>query len=197
MDPENHEPFDREPWRRLLRADSGRPPRDVDRHILAEARRAVAPHGARWWLPASLAASLLLAVWIARWQFEDSNVPPLVTESDVLPAPEAVPLPDEPRHQSPAASPTPEPEGARQELAAPDAAADAAAPAPARALTTREAARFGALKESSAVPRTPEEWYAEIEALRAAGRIEEADAELARLEAAWPGWLARRGKHPE
>jgi outer membrane protein assembly factor BamD (BamD/ComL family) len=47
------------------------------------------------------------------------------------------------------------------------------------------------LKESS-TERTPEEWYAEIEALREAGRIEEAEAELTRLEAAHPGWLAAR-----
>ena len=37
--------------------------------------------------------------------------------------------------------------------------------------------------------------HAEIEALRADGHIEEADAELARLEAAWPGWIEKN--HPQ
>jgi hypothetical protein len=39
--------------------------------------------------------------------------------------------------------------------------------------------------------RSPEDWYATIEKLRAAGRTEEADRELERLEAAYPGWLER------
>ncbi len=42
--------------------------------------------------------------------------------------------------------------------------------------------------------RTPEAWYAKIEALRDAGRIEAAEAELKKLEAAHPGWLAKH--HP-
>jgi hypothetical protein len=51
------------------------------------------------------------------------------------------------------------------------------------------------LEESAAVSRDPEEWYEEIKALRAAGRIEDAEAELDRLEAAWPGWLEKN--HPQ
>jgi hypothetical protein len=42
--------------------------------------------------------------------------------------------------------------------------------------------------------RSPEDWYASIEELRAAGRNEEADSELERLEAAYPGWLEKN--HP-
>jgi hypothetical protein len=37
----------------------------------------------------------------------------------------------------------------------------------------------------------PEDWYASIEDLRAAGRHEEADRELERLESAYPGWLEK------
>jgi hypothetical protein len=37
--------------------------------------------------------------------------------------------------------------------------------------------------------RTPEAWYAQIEKLRAAGRVEEADRELEQLKKAYPGWL--------
>jgi len=78
-------------------------------------------------------------------------------------------------------------------------ASSAAAP-PATAVTGKvepENARapFGALRESAAGRRPPEEWYADIEALRAEGRIEEAESELERLETAWPGWLERH--HPQ
>jgi hypothetical protein len=48
----------------------------------------------------------------------------------------------------------------------------------------------------SAGPRPPEDWYADIEALRAAGRHQEADAELERLEATWPGWLEKNRAQP-
>ena len=39
--------------------------------------------------------------------------------------------------------------------------------------------------------KTPETWYAYIEKLRAQGKVEEADRQLARLEKAHPGWLER------
>ena len=45
--------------------------------------------------------------------------------------------------------------------------------------------------QPAAKARTPEAWYADIEALRKAGRIEEADAELVRFEAAYPDWLKK------
>jgi hypothetical protein len=56
---------------------------------------------------------------------------------------------------------------------------------------TSESAADEALEKSrtAASARSPEAWYAEIEKLRAAGRIEEADRELERLEKAYPGWL--------
>jgi len=46
-------------------------------------------------------------------------------------------------------------------------------------------------KESYEESRTPEKWYADIEALRTSGRIKEADAELARFKSEYPGWLER------
>jgi hypothetical protein len=49
-------------------------------------------------------------------------------------------------------------------------------------------------EQPAAKARTPEAWYADIEALRKAGRIEEADAELARFEAAYPQWLKQQGR---
>lgn len=245
MDPRENEPFDREPWRRLLGTDSGVPPRSLDQRILSEARRALTPRVARWWLSASLAASVLLAVLIVQWQFADSGAPAHVTESDVLvsPAPDAahkvapaatmeVPAErrDEPHAPPPsvssraidlshfetpstpaAAEPVPartitvtgqrkqELESARERLPDSGFAADAAAiapPPPTPAPAPAQAESSGAFdnllsKESHAIPRTPEDWYAEIEALRAAGRIQEADEEVTRLEAAYPGWLER------
>jgi len=193
MDPRNEEPFDRESWRRLLAADAGAPSKDTDRVILAEARRALTPRSRRWWLPASLAASLLLAVLLVQWQLEDSSAPALVTESDVLPTPTpsvmngeasgAMSSVEAVRRDAEAGAVAPPPPSAGVEQAA-----DAATPA--QAESARDPVKFQARKESVAARRNPEEWYAEIEALRAAGRVEEADAELARLEAAWPGWLS-------
>ncbi|MGH8203264.1 MAG: hypothetical protein ACREST_01560, partial [Steroidobacteraceae bacterium] len=46
--------------------------------------------------------------------------------------------------------------------------------------------------EARARLRSPEDWYAEIEKLRAEGRVEEADRELERLEKAYPGWLKKQ-----
>jgi hypothetical protein len=196
MEPRNEEPFDREPWRRLLEADSGAPAQDIDRRILAEARRALTPRVARWWLPASLAASLLLAVLIVQWQLADSGAPAPVTESDVLSAPAPIAA-DE---AAPAAAM--ELPAQRQEESAKPAAnlpppfTDSPSPelrrAPAQAQAEAESAvTLGMLKakESYAESRTPEEWYAAIEALRTSGRIKEADAELARFKSEYPGWL--------
>lgn len=205
MDPGKDEPIDREPWRRLLAADAGAPLPGTDRKILAQARRALTPRTGRWWLPASLAASLFLAVLIGRWQLEDSSTPPLVTESDVLPAqaPASGAMP-EPREMPAAAAarpaqaaPPPPAAAEREPPVAAESRADATAAAPAPARAMRE---FGALRadqEAATTARPPEEWYAEIESLRAAGHIEQAQAELARLEAAWPGWLASHTKQKQ
>lgn len=234
MDPENDEPFDRSQWRRLLGADAGGPARDLDRRILAEARRALTPRVARWWLPASLATTVLLAVLIVQWQLADSVAPAHVTESDVLltPAPiaadEAAPaaamelpaqrqeaLAESAGNQASPLIETPVPESRRAPVAeAPAAESIATAPAPAHeqvsaAKSTTDAAatlapapataqmesaivtgKFRA-KESCDDPRTPEEWYADIKALRAAGQIKEADAELACLKTIHPDWLER------
>lgn len=43
----------------------------------------------------------------------------------------------------------------------------------------------------------PERWLARIEALRRAGQTSAADAELARLRAAYPGWLETREQRRE
>jgi len=188
MEPGNEEPFDRGPWRKLLEANSGAPTQDMDRRILAEARRALAPHIGRRWLPVSLAASVLLAVLIVQWQLSDSAAPVPVTESDVLSAPASIAA-DE-------AAPAAAMESAKPAANLPPPLLDLRtpesrrAPAPAQA-EAESAVAPGTLKakESYAESRTPEEWYAAIEALRTSGRIKEADAELARFKSEYPGWL--------
>lgn len=224
MNPTDEEPLDRETWRQLLATGAGAPARETDRRILAEARHALVPRMGRWWLPASLAASLLLAVLLVQWQLEESAAPPLVTESDVLsaPVPSAMEIDGSGTSSSERMQERAGPAGAAPTVATPsteiqapagqppppaDHAPGAAAPAspvvremkadaaaPARAEMARESKGIRAPGESGTTVRNPDEWYAEIEALRAAGRSAEADAELARLEAAWPGWLEERGQ---
>ena len=208
---------DRDAWRRVLQRGADGPPRATDERIRAEARRALAPHTGRWWLPASLAASLLLAVLVVQWQYEEIRPPALVTESDVAPAAEdsaaeagarqpSVPAPmtdlahpDAPAaaappperaagKAAPAATPPREAEARAEsmELAAPALQAESA---PVTGIA--QSAPVRAREVSAADAETPEAWYARIERLRAAGRDEEADAELRRLEQAHPGWLER------
>lgn len=66
----------REPWQRLLEDPADGPPETTDARIRAAARRAVAPRGQRWWIPASLAASVVLAVLIVRTEIgTDGRIP--------------------------------------------------------------------------------------------------------------------------
>jgi hypothetical protein len=209
MDPDDNEPIDREAWRRLLAtdADAGAPSELTDRRILAEARRARIPRMTRWYLPVSLAASLLLAVALVQWQLEETTGTPPVTESDVLPtqapvtddeiAPAVTPAPAAmPQRQDAVAPPPPAVTAPAPDLPVVDSGRTLESAAPAMQ-ATQESERLReapAAMKSAIDARSPEEWYADIEAMRAAGRTAEADAELARLEAAWPGWLARH--HP-
>lgn len=73
-------PFSREPWQKLLEDANEGPSATTDARIRAAARRDLAPRGRRWWLPASLAASFVLAVFIVQSQFGTLRVP-VVTES--------------------------------------------------------------------------------------------------------------------
>lgn len=220
MEQNEDRPTAREPWQRLLRERYDAPPEVTDMRIRATARRALAPRPARWWLPASLAASVLLAIVLVQLQFGDERPPTVLHEADVVAPVEIVPRDAAPAAtpsiQEYAAPPPAEPQtrqapaavteelqevvpSPRIELPAPETPTTAVTgmsqEVPARAPTERERSAFGALHKSAANPRTPDEWYEKIAALRAAGRDEEAEAELERLEATWPGWLEQN--HPQ
>jgi hypothetical protein len=74
-------PFPREPWQRLLAEDGNGPSETTDARIRAAARRDLAPRGRRWWLPASLAASFVLAVFVVQSQLGTVRVP-IVTDAN-------------------------------------------------------------------------------------------------------------------
>jgi hypothetical protein len=133
MKTEDDAPIAREPWQRLLRERYDAPPEITDARIRAAARRALAPRPSRWWLPASLAASVLLAVMLVQSQLGDDRAPAYVTESDV-----AAPMSVAPQ--------------------AADAAADAAVSAEAAAESAggaRETREVPAARPATAPPSTP------------------------------------------
>jgi len=259
MEKDREPPFPREPWQRLLQDRGVDPPETTDARIRAKAQKAVAPRAARWWLPASLAASFLIAVLIVQSQYGREEKSTVLTEADLAaPAASGPPAaiedsslardraaesgaaerrdsaPSELHYEIAPEEIAPELEaganeeriatkgafvsGPEQELKAasemdaeeidppapppvpavalPDMPASAAAP---KIEATHEGAartrETGALWSGPAANhRTPEAWYAEIEALRKAGRIAEADAELALFEAAYPDWLKQQGR---
>lgn len=217
MEPDQDPPIAREPWQRLLRERYDAPPEVTDARIRQAARRALAPRPSRWWLPASLAASVLLAVMLVQWQYGDDRAPAYVTESDVAAPMSAAPAATDAgaaagdERTTGAAESAGRAQEAREVPAAKSEVAVPSTPPPMLDLpaysTPPEMAReretpmtgitasVPARDAAPAAPRDPEEWYEEIEALRAAGRIEDAEAELARLEAAWPGWLEKN--HPQ
>jgi hypothetical protein len=263
-------PFPREPWQRLLDDAEGGPPETTDGRIRAAARRDLAPRFHRWWLPASLAASFVLAVFVVQSQFGSLRVP-MRTESHggdggaitariidheeaeaarpsgrsasatsgrATPArsePEtddfgyedselaadsagAGPMVGGPERELKEAMELPQESAAAREprsvmdLPAPPPAADdenAEDPGnvvvtggrrrPEEVAVTASRSPTQGITETPATTRvrpppfekTPETWYAFIEKLRAQGKVEEADRQLARLEEAHPGWVER------
>ena len=268
-------PFPREPWQKLLADDvnSDGPPETTDARIRAAARRDLAPRGRRWWLPASLAASFVLAVFIVQSQFGSLRVPvaadsdrgdggaitarlierenadaarppgqapaaagarraksDTTAESDEYGYPDAEIAADSagagpriggPERELQASTEMPEDLAASGESSAvtnrPLTSESRARPPPASAPQAEpealERRKLGEVVVTAAQARrsddrlveppatslirpppfekTPESWYAYIEKLRAQGRTEEADRQLARLEKAHPGWVER------
>ena len=146
----------------------GMPPAEIDAAVLAVARAAARPRRRRaaWWALPALAATVVAAFTLVLHVQRETEVGNGGGETAATLAAD----------QAPAAAP---------------AAARARAPAPAAdAITLQEAASL----ESTPRPE-PVGWLSRIESLEAAGRLEEAAAERARLEAAWPGWLAEHARN--
>lgn len=209
-------PFPREPWQRLLGESRDGPPETTDARIRAAARRALAPRSRRWWLPASLAASVVLAVLIVSSEF-DTIRRPVVTESAVPGDPaldarrgeqgagpeadkaglseDAAPPRAAPARKAASDQPeeatadieTPASPSAQRELAAPGAAA---APAP-------SSAKVASAESAEPVMLPPETWYARIREMFAEGRRAEAERELEALRKAYPDWATKNVKADE
>jgi hypothetical protein len=242
MEKDQEPPFPREPWQRLLQDRADAPSETTDARIRAAARKAVTPKLTRWWLPASLAASFLLAVLIVQSQYWNEKKPATTTESDyamsATPAPPPAAIsPDLLReravdsagavakesapselHYNVAPEDFPaEPEaesdlgqvsatgsrvsGPEQELKASSemAAEENDLPAPPRAdaapmVAERSGIATAITAQPAAKARSPEDWFADIKALRKAGRNQEADAELARFEASYPDWIKQHDR---
>jgi hypothetical protein len=222
--PDDEAPLAREPWHRLLGGTADGPSETTDARIRAHARRALTPRGRRWWLPASLAASFVLAVLIAQSQFGTIRRAPM-TESDRTggaamearisdrdESPESREIGATPAAAAPSRKTTTRQESGPEDYGDPDAqtGSDEAGVAPvvggperdvqaASELADRPAVATPAMMEASAAAQastpTPEDWYAAIEKLRAEGRIEEAERELERLRKAWPGWLEQQAEY--
>lgn len=258
-------PFPREPWQTLHEDASDGPPDTTDARIRAAARRDLAPRGRRWWLPASLAASFVLAVFVVQSQFGTLRVP-VARESDhgAGGAIEARIIDREAAREARPSGASPSASGKRQaeprdeaesdaygylesELAADSAGAGPMVGGPERELKevmelpqesaaaseTQAVGERQVVTELPAQPpasleekagnlgnvtatgnrtrspekpetqfattlikpppfeKSPETWYAYIERLRAQGKVEEAERQLARLEKAHPGWVER------
>lgn len=146
------------------------PPAALDARILAEARAAVGPARGgkpRWLMPLALAATVVLSVGVVMFMARQGAGP--------LP-PEALPVPETKTATPPAAEKT--------LVVTPKATVT---PKEAPVAAPREKPRFEA-REVTIPPKvkTPEQWLAEIEALRRAGKHAEAEAELAEFRRRYP-----------
>lgn len=139
------------------------PPAHLDAAILAQARAAAAPRRGgkpRWLMPLSLVATVVLSIGVVL----------LMSKQGVAPEPTEVPLPAAPavKEKPPIATPK-------------------AAPTVAPKEAPRFEPRVFTPKEMPAV-KAPEQWLAEIEALRKAGMHAEADAELEKFRQRYPDY---------
>jgi hypothetical protein len=199
------------------RAARPAPPPEVDEAILARARDAVRARQQprRWWIPASVAATALIALsLVTRIEQEASPAPPATDLVTAGPQPATVAGDD--REQGPVDDPPFRPVPAAKLDGAPAVQADAPTskrPVPPRQAMPRRASSTPAGDEPLAgatsaeqasglaapdagnsgritPPITPEAWLEKIETLEAQGRTEEAARQRALLEKAYPGWLS-------
>jgi hypothetical protein len=194
-------------YSRLAREE---PPRAVDTAVLAAGREAVRPARPgvrRWWIPASVAATAVLALSVvlevgrqdARDETRDLDRP---VPTEGLPrgtaeqAPSLAPAADSALPAAPPPPPAAAGRSMESQSAGPsrEAAPRAAAQRPGE---YPEAMSSGPAADAVRAEPTPEAWLARIEALEQAGLEDEAARERAALEAAYPGWLERQESTPQ
>lgn len=157
------------------------PPAHLDAAILAQAKAAAAPRRRgkpRWFMPLSLAATVVLSVGVVL----------LLSREGVTPVPMETPSP---MPDAPALKPTAPTAPAVVEKAPVVTPKATVVPKEAPAVTPKEAPRFEPRvftpKEMPAI-KTPEQWLAEIETLRKAGRHAEADAQMVEFRKRYPDY---------
>lgn len=203
----------------VLRAyDSTRrdgPPPHVDTAVKARAREALRSRRAapRWWIPASLAATVLLAFTVVlqvdRQTGREAVPSDAAAPAELASAESAAESPSGDAHSAsgmPAriAPATPPPAADREPTDAASGPASLAAPPPPPA-AAREApierraapAPMSAASAPAGELPSPEDWLRRIEELEAQSLHEAAEAERARLEQAYPGWLEQRERSPK
>jgi len=155
------------------------PPPALDAAILAASRR----RHARWVVPVSIAAVVVLAVGVTlRVQIEErKDAEDIALSPQVFQAPAPA---DEVARQSKrdaATAPAAPQLGARKREAPAEASADRAEPA-------GRASAGVAVGKLSAPPETPEQWLERIAKLRDAGKAREADESLAEFKRRYPDY---------
>lgn len=139
------------------------PPAHVDAAILAQAKAAITTHRGgkpRWLMPLSLAATVVLSVGVVLLMSKQ-GVSPVPTETPSV----APPVTDKTPTVTPKAT---------------------VVPKEAPVVTPKEVPRFEAREVVVPPRKSPEQWLAEIDALRKAGKHAEADAELAKFRQRYP-----------
>ncbi|MBI3574487.1 MAG: hypothetical protein HY083_02345 [Gammaproteobacteria bacterium] len=163
------------------------PPAHLDAAILAQAKAAATARRSkpRWFMPLSLAATVVLSIGVVLF----------MSREGVTPVPMETPLPTP---GAPVLKPTTPTAPAVIEKAPAVIPKATVAPKEAPVVTPKEVPRFEPRvftpKEVPAA-KTPEQWLVEIEALRKAGKHAEADAELAKFRQRYPDYPL--GKQPK
>lgn len=143
------------------------PPAHLDAAILAQAKAAVGARRSkpRWFMPLSLAATVVLSIGVVLLMSRE-GVTPVPMETPVLkPTTPAV------TEKAPAVTPK-----------------ATVTPKEAPAVTPKEVPRFEPREVVIPPKKSPETWLAEIDALRKAGKHIEADAELAKFRQRYPDY---------
>lgn len=153
------------------------PPAHLDATILAQAKAAVGTRRSkpRWFMPLSLAATVVLSVGVVL----------LMSREGATPVPMETPLPTP---TAPALKPTTPTVPAVIEKAPVVTPKATVTPKEAPAVTPKEAPRFEPREVVIPPKKSPETWLAEIEALRKVGKHAEADAELAKFRQRYPDY---------